>query len=71
MANIDYIGWTSDKLYAGKVELSTTSIKVFRNSTRLDPKSAYIVYFDANTGIYLSRKGRNLRFQANGKKIMK
>lgn len=71
MANIDYIGWTSDKLYAGKVELSTTSIKVFRNPTRLDPKSAYIVYFDANTGIYLSRKGRNLRFQANGKKIMK
>lgn len=71
MANIDYIGWTSDKLYAGKVEFSTTSIKASKNSTRLDPKSAYIVYFDANTGIYLSRKGRNLRFQANGKKIMK
>lgn len=71
MANIDYIGWTSDKLYAGKVELSTTSIKVFRNSTRLDPKSAYIVYFDANTGIYFSRAGKNFRFQANGKKIMK
>ena len=71
MANIDYIGWTSDKLYAGKVELSTTSIKVFRNSTRLDPKSAYIVYFDANTGMYFSRAGKNFRFQANGKKIMK
>lgn len=71
MANIDYIGWTSDKLYAGKVEFSTTSIKASKNSTKLGTKSPYIVYFDANTGIYFSRAGKNFRFQANGKKIMK
>lgn len=68
MANIDYIGWTSDKLYAGKVELSTTSIKASKNSTKLGTKSPYIVNFDANTGIYFSRAGKNFRFQANGKK---
>lgn len=71
MANIDYIGWTSDKLYAGKVEFSTTSIKASKNSTKLGTKSPYIVNFDANTGIYFSRAGKNFRFQANGKKIMK
>ena len=58
MANIDYIGWMSDDLKAGKVEIPPTSIGVVH---RVAPESAnrYFVNFRNNgksTGVYFMRK---------------
>ena len=58
MANIDYIGWMSDDLKVGKVEIPPTSIGVVH---RVAPESAnrYFVNFRNNgksTGVYFMRK---------------
>ena len=74
MANIDYIGWMSEDLYAGKVDLSELgdgptaigSRAVFPTGIA---KDRYYVDFDrvggASAGVYLQRKNGKI-FRVNG-----
>ncbi|MBR6450390.1 MAG: pectate lyase [Fibrobacter sp.] len=67
MANIDYIGWMSNDLKAGKVEIPPSSIGVVH---KVAPESAnrYFVNFKNNgksTGVYFMRENGKV-FRANG-----
>ncbi len=74
MANIDYIGWMSEDLYAGKVDLSelgdsTTAIGA-RGFRSVQPaKDRYYIDFSrvggASAGVYLQRKNGKI-FRVNG-----
>ena len=74
MANIDYIGWMSEDLYAGKVNLSelgdsTTAIGA-RGFRSVQPvKDRYYIDFGrvggASAGVYLQRKNGKI-FRVNG-----
>ena len=67
MANIDYLGWMSNDLKAGKVEISPTSIGVARKAPQ-ESANRYFVNFrdDGNsTGVYFMRKNGKV-FRVNG-----
>ena len=68
MANIDYIGWTSSDLKAGKVDSGTTSISVARKAPQKST-SRYFIDFGRNSngaGAYFMR-GNGKIFKINGR----
>ncbi|MBP5768744.1 MAG: pectate lyase [Fibrobacter sp.] len=68
MANIDYIGWTSSDLKAGKVDSGTTSISVARKAPQKST-SRYFIDFGRNSngaGAYFMR-GNGKTFKINGR----
>ena len=68
MANIDYIGWMSDDLKAGKVEIPPTSIEAMRTVHNAQQGNRYFVDFGRNNnsaGAYFKRGGNT--FRVNGK----
>ena len=67
MANIDYIGWTSSDLKAGKVEISPTSIGVARKAPQESANRYFINFRDdgKSTGVYFMRKNGKV-FRVNG-----
>jgi len=70
MANIDYIGWISSDLKAGKVDSGTTSISVVRKAPQKST-SRYFIDFGRNSngaGAYFMR-GNGKTYRVNGKKI--
>jgi hypothetical protein len=70
MANIDYIGWISSDLKAGKVDSGTTSISVARKAPQKST-SRYFIDFGRNSnsaGAYFTR-GNGKTYRVNGKKI--
>ena len=73
MANIDYIGWISEDLKAGKVELPPTSIKARHVAQPLsNSANRYFVNFKHtrgnSAGVYFMR-GNGKTFRVNGKGI--
>ncbi len=77
MANIDYIGWTSDKLYAGKVDIPKSdeekpkeeSIAESRRSAKQNAISRYTVHFESGTGIYFTQNKGDTKIRINGAKF--
>ena len=71
MANIDYIGWMSADLYAGKVDINdsnTTIIGVRGSELKGSPSNSYYVDFgsrDHSAGVYM-RKENGKVFRING-----
>ena len=68
MANIDYIGWISSDLKAGKVDSGTTSISVARKAPQKST-SRYFIDFGRNSngaGAYFMR-GNGKIFKINGR----
>ena len=71
MANIDYIGWTSEDLYAGKKELNDSTVAIgILDSRRTTGASAgrYFVNFGNNgksAGVYFMRRNGKT-FRVNG-----
>lgn len=67
MANIDYIGWTSSDLKAGKVEISPTSIGVARKAPQESANRYFVNFRDdgKSTGVYFMRKNGKV-FRVNG-----
>lgn len=68
MANIDYIGWMSEDLKIGEVEVPRTSIDAMHTIHKAQPSNRYFVDFSRNAngaGAYFKR-GINT-FRVNGK----
>ena len=68
MANIDYIGWMSDDLKVGEVEVPRTSIEAMRASRKTKQGNRYFVDFSSKAngaGAYFMRGGST--FRVNGK----
>jgi hypothetical protein len=68
MANIDYIGWMSEDLKIGEVEVPRTSIDAMHSVRKAQPSNRYFVDFSRNAngaGAYFTR-GKNT-FRVNGK----
>ena len=71
MANIDYIGWTSSDLKAGKVDSGTTSIEAMSTAHKAKQANRYFIDFGRNSngaGAYFMR-GNGKTYRVNGKKI--
>ena len=69
MANIDYIGWTSSDLKAGKVDSGTTFIEALRPVHKTKQASRYFIDFGRNSngaGAYFMR-GNGKTFKINGR----
>ena len=70
MANIDYIGWTSENLYSGEVDLGTTSIGMRSvQAPSAGNTDRYFVDFgnrNTSAGVYL-KKANGKVFNVNGK----
>jgi PelA/Pel-15E family pectate lyase len=69
MANIDYIGWTSSDLKAGKVDSGTTSIEAMSPAHKAKQANRYFIDFGRNsngTGAYFMR-GNGKIFKINGR----
>ena len=68
MANIDYIGWMSDDLKVGEVEVPRTSIEAMRAIRKTKQGNRYFVDFSSKAngaGAYFMRGGST--FRVNGK----
>jgi hypothetical protein len=68
MANIDYIGWMSEDLKVGEVEIPPTSIEAMRTVRKEQQDNRYFVDFGRNNnsaGAYFTR-GNNT-YRLNGK----
>ena len=69
MANIDYIGWTSSDLKAGKADSGTTSIKAMGPAHNAKQANRYFIDFGRNSngaGAYFTR-GNGKIFKVNGR----
>ncbi|MBR6454929.1 MAG: pectate lyase [Fibrobacter sp.] len=69
MANIDYIGWTSSDLKAGKADSGTTSIEAFGPAHNAKQANRYFIDFGRNSngaGAYFTR-GNGKTYRVNGK----
>ncbi len=69
MANIDYIGWTSSDLKAGKVDSGTTSIEAMSPAHKAKQANRYFIDFGRNSngaGAYFMR-GNGKIFKINGR----
>ncbi|OWV18184.1 pectate lyase, PelA/Pel-15E family [Fibrobacter sp. UWB16] len=69
MANIDYIGWMSDDLKAGKVEIPPTSIEAMRTVHNAQQGNRYFVDFGRNNnsaGAYFTRSNGKT-YRVNGR----
>ena len=70
MANIDYIGWTSENLYSGEVDLGTTSVGMRSvQAPSAGNTDRYFVEFgnrNTSAGVYL-KKANGKVFNVNGK----
>ena len=69
MANIDYIGWMSEDLKAGEVEIPRTSINAMRTVHKAQQGNRYFVDFNRNAngaGAYFMR-GNGKTYRVNGK----
>ncbi|WP_405326893.1 pectate lyase [Fibrobacter sp.] len=68
MANIDYIGWMSEDLKAGEVEIPRTSIEAMRTERKSQQGNRYFVDFSRNAngaGVYfMQRNGKT--YKVNG-----
>ena len=67
MANIDYIGWMSDDLKVGKVEIPPTSIGAARKTPQESANRYFVNFRDdgKSTGVYFMRKNGKV-FRVNG-----
>ena len=68
MANIDYVGWTSNDLKAGKVEIPPTSIYVTRKAPQKSTSRYFVDFGRTNgksAGVYFTRSNGKI-FRANG-----
>ena len=71
MANIDYIGWMSEDLKAGEVEIPRTSIEAMHTERKTQQGNRYFVDFNRNAngaGVYFMR-GNGKTYRVNGKTI--
>jgi PelA/Pel-15E family pectate lyase len=69
MANIDYIGWMSDDLKVGEVEIPPTSINALRTERKAQHGNRYFVDFSSKAngaGAYFKR-GNGKTYRVNGK----
>ena len=69
MANIDYIGWISSDLKAGKVDSGTTSIEAMSPAHKAKQANRYFIDFGRNSngaGAYFMR-GNGKTFKINGR----
>ena len=69
MANIDYIGWMSEDLKAGEVEIPRTSIEAMRTERKTQQGNRYFVDFNRTAngaGAYFMR-GNGKTYRVNGK----
>ena len=68
MANIDYIGWTSSDLKAGKVDSGTTSISVARKAPQKSTSRYFIDFGRASNsaGVYFMQSNGKI-FKINGR----
>ena len=69
MANINYIGWMSDDLMAGEVELPPTSIEEMRAIRKAQQGNRYFVDFSRKAngaGVYFMR-GNGKTYRVNGR----
>ena len=69
MANIDYIGWTSADLHAGKIDIGTVALEKFNLHTSKAASNRYFVDLSGKAngaGAYFMR-GNGKMYKVNGR----